>query len=421
MSPMYRLLSACLLVSLLTPAPVPHLQARDWPQFRGPTQDGHADSARLPTVWDGRRNVAWRTEIPGKGWSSPVVAAGKVYLTTAVPVPGSADQSLRALCLEAKSGRVVWDVEVFRQDGRTAPSIHPKNSHASPTPVVDGDRLFVHFGHMGTACLDARDGSKVWATQELKYRPVHGNGGSPVLADDHLVFCIDGLDLQAVVALDRRTGKLAWKTPRNVAAPKSFSFCTPLLITADGREQLIAPGSNVVMSLDPKTGEEIWRVTYMGYSVVPRPVYSGGLVYFSTGYDTPVLYAVKPDGKGDVTDTHVAWTLKRGVPRNASPLVVGGDLYLAADDGQVSCIDARTGVSRWSERIGRAYSASPLYAGGLIYLLDEDGVATVLKPGATYDPVATNRIGERTLASLAVDGNALLLRSEKALYRIEQK
>ncbi len=407
------------LVSLSVPS---QLFGADWTQFRGPTQDGHAAAAKLPTEWDATKNVTWRKELPGKGWSSPVVAAGKIYLTTAVPGQGKGDNSLRALCLDAKTGEIVWNVEVFQQDGEMAPKIHSKNSHASPTAIIDGDQVFVHFGHMGTACLDAKTGGKVWATQELKYKPQHGNGGSPVLVGGNLVFSIDGNDKQMVVALDRKTGKIAWQTPRNLKVAQPFSFSTPLLATINGKEQLISAGSGVVMSLDPKTGEEIWRARYQGgYSVVPRPLYGNGLVYLSTGYNTPALLAIKPDGKGDVTNSHIAWSVKKGAPRNASPLIVGDALYMAADDGLITCLDAKTGVERWAERVGRAYSASPLFANGHVYLLDEDGLATVFKPGSSYDPVATIKMGEKALASYGVDGDALLLRTEPALYRIEKK
>ncbi|MBA4191524.1 MAG: serine/threonine protein kinase [Planctomycetaceae bacterium] len=395
--------------------------AAEWSQFRGATGDGHADAAKLPTEWDKTKNVTWRKELPGNGWSSPVAVGGKIYLTTAVPGEGKGDYSLRALCVGAKTGEVVWDVEVFKQDGKTAPKIHSKNSHASPTPLVDGDTVFVHFGHMGTACLKTKDGSKVWTQETLKYTPVHGNGGSPVLVDDKIIFCIDGPEKQAVIGLDKKTGKVAWQTPRKANPKKPFSFATPLLITVNGQEQIVAQGSDVVMGLNPKSGEEIWRVKYNGYSVVPKPIFANGVVYLSTGYDNPVLYAIKADGKGDVTETHVAWTIKKGVPRNASPLLVGDAIYLVADNGLVTCIDAKTGAERWNEQVGKAYSSSPVFANGHVYLLAEDGTATVFKPGSSYDPVATNKMGERALASYGVDGDALLLRTEKALYRIEKK
>ena len=416
---MTRLLLGLSLALALTPT----LRAADWSQFRGPTAQGHGDAKNPPTEWAPGKNVAWRTELPGGGWSSPVIAAGKVYLTSAVPKGEGpkADHSLRAVCLDAKTGALVWDVEVFLQDGATAPKIHSKNGHASATAAVEGDKVYVHFGHMGTACLNAKDGSKVWATQELKYTPVHGNGGSPVVVGDLLAFSIDGPDLQAVVALDKATGKVAWKTPREAKPARAFSFGTPLVISVNGAEQLVSVGSDVVMGLEPKTGKEIWRVKFSGYSIVPRPVFGHGLVYFSTGYDNPVFYAVKPDGTGDVTATHVAWTSKKGAPRNASPLLIGDALYLVADGGLLSCLDARTGVERWSENLGGAYSASPITAGGLVYLLSEDGTGTVFKPGSSYDEVAKNKLGERALASYALDGDALFVRTAKALYRVEKK
>ncbi len=407
---------------LFTLAIVLTLPAADWPQFRGPTGDGRADSAKLPAVWDKTKNVTWRKEVPGLGWSSPVVSGGKIYLTTAVSGMVMGDYSLRALCLNAKSGEVVWDVEVFKEDGKKTPPPHTKNSHASPTPVVDGDQLFVHFGHLGTACLSVKDGSRVWATQEMNYKPVHGNGGSPVLAADRLIFNIDGSDKQVVVGLDRKTGEVAWQTPRNMNSSMPFSFSTPLVATIEGKEQVISAGSGVVMSLDPKTGKEIWRAkTGGGFSVVPKPVYGNGLVYVCTGYVAPTLMAIKPDGKGDVTSTHVMWTAKKGVPNNPSVLLVDDAVYMISDIGMLSCLDAKTGAERWTERIGGAFSASLLSAGGLIYMLDETGTATVVKPGSSFESVAKNKMGEKSLASYGVDGDALLLRTEKALYRIEKK
>lgn len=412
---MHRFVSALFLALVLALT----LNAADWFQFRGPDGNGHSD-AKLVSEWDAKKNVTWRKEIPGLGWSSPAVAGGRIYITTAVPQAGG--QSLRVLCLDAKTGATVWDKEVFKE-GADAPNVHKKNSHASPTVVIEDGNVYAHFGHMGTACLKAKDGSKVWATQELKYKPQHGNGGSPIIVDKHLIFSVDGNDVQMVVALDKTTGKVAWKTPReNKTGASPFSFSTPILINAAGREQLISAGSGVVMSLEPKTGKEIWRVTYgSGYSVVPKPVFANGLVYVCTGYNSPNLIAIKPDGKDDVTSTHVAFTVKKNVPHNPSPLVVGDAVYMVSDSGMLSCLDAKTGAERWNERVGGTYSASPLYAGGLIYVLDETGNATVFKPGTSYDEVARSKLNEKALASFGVDGNALLLRTEKALYRIEKK
>lgn len=417
---MHRLPLAAVL-SLSLPLSLP---AKDWPQFRGPTAQGHAESAKLPTEWSPQQNVTWRTEVPGLGWSSPVVAAGRVYLTTATPgtVGRSTPQSLRAVCLDAATGSIVWNVEVFQQEA-SAPNVQAKNSHASPTPFVEGDRVYVHFGHMGTACLNTKDGSPVWANRDLRYSPVHGNGGSPVVAGDRLIFSIDGTDRQEVVALDKATGTVAWRTPRAAKPGRAFSFSTPLLITVDGREQVVSPGSDVVMSLDPASGKELWRVRYPGgYSVVPRPVFAGGLVFISTGYDNPALLAIRPTGSADVTDTHVAWTLKKvSVPRNSSPVAVGDALYMASDKGLLTCLELKTGKERWAENLGRAFSASLVDAGGVIYALAEDGTTVVFRPGSSYEAVAANKLGEKALASPAVDGDALFVRTEKALYKIEKK
>jgi outer membrane protein assembly factor BamB len=396
------------------------VHAEDWPEFRGPTGQGLVREGGLPTAWGPSKNVVWKQSIPGAGWSSPVVVEGRIYLTTSVPVENSPtrDQSLRALCLDAKSGRTLWDREVMRENGATAPGIHGKNSHASPTPLVYGGRLYVHFGHQGTACLDLA-GKVLWRNTSLGYAPVHGNGGSPILVGDALVFSGDGADKQFLAALDRNTGKVLWKTDRNNEADRKFSFSTPLLITVAGKQQIISPASGMVGAYDPRTGREIWRVRYEGYSVIPRPVFGHGLVYICTGYNTPSLLAIRPDGQGDVTRTHVAWTVRRHAPHTPSPLLVGDELYLVSDWGIASCLDAKTGHVHWQERLGGAYSASPVHAGDKIYFQSEDGVGTVLKAGRRFEVVAKNAMEERTLASYAAVNGALFLRTAKHLYRIE--
>jgi outer membrane protein assembly factor BamB len=409
---------ACLTLCALLP--VAPARGEDWSEFRGPTGQG-TYQGRLPTEWSDTHNVAWKQAIPGKGWSSPVVAGGCIYLTTAVPVAGSEDLSLRALCLDARTGKVLWEREVFREDAATAPAVHDKNSHASPTPLVHDRRLYVHFGHQGTACLDPATGKVLWRNTSIKYQPVHGNGGSPIVVDDHLIFNCDGLDQRFIVALDRNTGALAWKTERDVVVRKGFSFGTPLLITVNGRRQVVSTGSGVVSAHDPADGSEIWRVRYNGYSVVPRPVYGHGLVFLSAGYDAPVLLAIRPDGRGDVTGTHVAWSTRKNVCLTPSPLLVGDDLYVLSDQGMLSCLDARTGKPYWQQRLGGNFSASPLYAGGKIYLQDEDGTGIVVRAGRQYQELARNTLEGRTLASYAAADGALFLRTDTHLYRIESR
>src|SRR5262245_52137138 len=275
---------AVLALAILSAAADPEPK-EEWPQFRGPTGQGLASSKKLlPTEWSATKNVTWSKEVPGSGWSPPVIAGGKIYLTTADEVAGSNDLSLRALCLDAGSGKVEWNEQVFRQDGRKAPRIHTKNSHASPTPVVSGGRVYVHFGHQGTACLDLK-GKVQWRNRELGYDPVHGNGGSPLVIDGLLVFSADGARAPEAIALDAKTGKVKSRTLRAGNTFKRFSFSTPLVISAGGKNQVVSPGSDVVPAYDPATGKEVWRVRYRGYSVIPRPVYGHGMVFLATGYE----------------------------------------------------------------------------------------------------------------------------------------
>ncbi len=394
------------------------LFATEWPQFRGPNGDGVSDATNIPLDWSATDHVVWKQAIPGSGWSSPVLSQDRIYLTTAFWL-GSDTASLRAVCLDAADGRIVWDVEVFRPEPSAARQAHSKNSLASPTPIIDVDRLYVHFGHMGTAAIDL-DGNILWRQTTLNYRPRHGNGGSPVLVDDLLVFNCDAEADPFVVALDSATGDVRWRTPRNTSAIKTFSFSTPIVIEVDGAQQVISPGSGFVGAYDPRDGREIWRVGYgEGYSVVPRPVFAGGLLYVISGFDRPILLAIDPKGaRGEATETHVVWRHERGVPLTPSALVVGSELYFVSDSGVASCLDARTGRVHWSKRLGGDFSASPVFAEGRVYFPNEAGVTYVVKADRTFELLATNDLEERTLASPAVGENALLIRSESHLWRI---
>jgi outer membrane protein assembly factor BamB len=396
-------------------------RAENWPEFRGPTGQGHVPKGSVPAEWSESRNIVWKQPIPGVGWSSPVIQDGRIYLTTAVPVPGTKDdQALHALALNAATGKILWDHEIFRQDGRKVEALHDKASHANPTAVTDGRRVYVHFGSQGTAALDAA-GKVLWRQTDLPYRQWHGTGGSPVLSGDRLIFNCDGADVAFVVALDAVTGTVVWKTPRNIEVPRKYSYCTPLLIDVKGQPQLISPAAGAVMAYEPGTGKEIWRVRLAdGYSNVPRPVYGHGLVYLSDSTDSPHLLAIRPDGKGDVTDTHIAWKMRKGVPLTSSPLLVGDELYMVSDRGVASCMDARTGKLHWRERLGGHHSASPLDAAGKIYFQNEEGVAIVLKAGPRFEEIARNTLDERVLASYAAADGALFIRGDKHLYRIEK-
>ncbi len=407
---------------ILSALPFSLLSAADWPEFRGAAAQGHSDATNLPLTWSPTAHVAWKAAIAGVGWSSPVVIGDRIFLTSALPVGGvedpKSDRSLHAMALDAATGKPVWDVEIFTA---TSPRAHRKNSHASPTAIHEDGKLYVHFGHLGTACLDAATGKSIWSTQEFAYSPVHGNGSSPVLFEDLLIFSADADTDPKVIALDKTTGKQRWAFARQSDAKKKFSFCTPLLIEVNGRKQLITPGSGVVNALDPATGKEIWHCFYdQGYSVVPRPVYAHGMIYLSSGYDKPVLYAIKADGEGDVTATHIAWTINKGAPHNPSMAVIGDELYFVADNGILSCADAKTGAVHYSERCTGPISASLLVADGKLYLQDEKGLGVVVKPGKTFQILAQNDLGERSLASYAVIESDLLIRTEGNLYRIKK-
>ena len=393
-----------------------------WNEFRGPTGQGHSTAVGLPLEWGPEKNIVWRTAFPGQAWSSPVVANGKIFLTNAAPLNGNnadAGIALQVLALNATTGKELWTREIFKLTDPEALRKHDKNSHASPTPIWEKGKIYAHFSHHGTACLD-ETGKILWSTQENKYPPVHGTGGSPVIVDDLLIFNTDGASSPAVIALEKTTGKVRWKVARPESpAPNKFSFCTPLLITVNGQRQLITLGSGIGQALNPKDGTEIWHVLYgAGYSVVPRPVFAHGMLFFSTGYNKPVGYAVRPDGKGDVTATHVAWTSNKRVPLNPSMLVVGDELYMLADNGVLTCMEAKTGNVYYEERLVGSSSASLLFGDGRIYAIDEQGKAAVVKPGKTFEVLATNDLQERTLASMSVCDNDLLIRTEKALYRV---
>lgn len=391
--------------------------ARQWPQFRGPDGQGHSPDTGLPLEWSESRNVAWKIPVPGSGWSSPVVAGGKVWLTTAVESRGGERGrgiSLRVLAYDAASGREIVNVEAFHM--ARAGAINTKNSHASPTPIVDGNRVYVHFGAEGTAALTAT-GDIVWKAR-LPYESQHGSGGSPVLYRDLLIINCDGNGGEAfVAALDSATGKMRWKTPRRQPADQAYT--TPLVIRVGDHDQLISVGAYRAVAYEPLSGKEIWRAGYEnGFSNVPRPIFGHGLVFITTGFHQPALMAVRPEGSGDVTRSHVAWTVRRAVPYTPSPVLVGDELFMVNDVGIASCVDAKTGAIRWQQRLNGNYSASPVNADGRIYFLSEEGVATVIEPGTTFKRLATNQLDGAILASMAVADGALFIRTNTHLYRI---
>lgn len=391
---------------------------QDWSEFRGPGGQGHSQAKGLPIHWSRTENVTWKTPIPGKGWSSPVTSGDRIFVTTAIETGQT--HELHALGLDAASGEIEWDATVFDRLDPAFVGLHAKNSYATPTPLTDGDRIYVHFGPHGSACL-ALDGETIWKTRELKYEPSAGGAGSPVLVNGLLIISCDGTDRQFVVGLDVATGKIRWKTNRQPSAEaQRQAFTTPLVIDVDGKKQVVSSGASDANSYDPDTGADLWRVNYGGFSTVSRPVFGNGIVYLAAGH--PLLMAIRPDGQGEVTKSHVVWTQNRSIPKCPSPLLVNDSLYLVEDNGIATCINARTGKPRWTHRMGGAYATSPLFASGKIYVVSEDGATVIFDADPKqFTQVAKNKLDEQCLATPAVIDGALLIRTRTSLYRIENR
>lgn len=399
-----------------------------WPQFRGPDGNGVTAATGLPLRWSETENVRWKTPIHGKGWSSPIVLADRLWMTTATPD----GRELFVVAVDKASGKVLLDQKLF--DVPNPQFAHAFNSYASPTPVAEPGRVYVTFGSPGTAALDAASGKVLWTRRDLECNHFRGAGSSPILFRDLLVMHFDGSDVQYIVALDKRTGRTVWKTPRSidfedvengkVKADGDFrkAFSTPQIVTVGGRPVLISPGSKATYAYDPVTGTELWRVVdRSSFSASNRPVAGNGLVYYTTGWDRGVVTAVRPDGSGDVSASHVAWRSPRGAPQKPSLLLLGDLLFMVNDAGIVTCLDARTGDEVWHARVPDSYSASPLAAEGRIYFFNEDGKTTVIEAGRTFKVLAESTLDAGFMASAAVDGRALYLRTKSALYRIENK
>ncbi len=406
----------CCLACLTT---TPLAVGGDWPQFRGPTGDGHAHATDLPLAWSETENVRWKVPIHGRGWSSPVIGDDRIWMTTA----DEDGRRLFAVCVDRPSGRILRDVLVFNVP--QPEEIHAFNSYASPTPVLEGDRLWVHFGSYGTACLDAASGRMIWSRRDIKCDHFRGPGSSPVLFGDLLILHFDGIDVQFLTALDKRTGKTVWTTPRStdfgdLVGDLRKAYVTPTIVPVEGGFQLVSSGAQAAMAYDPATGRELWKVRYKGFSNVSRPLFGHGLVYVNTGFSKAQLWAVRPTGRGDVTDTHVVWRATRSIPLKPSPVLVGDLLVMVDDKGVASCLDAVSGRTLWRQRLGGAFSSSPVYADGRIYCFDEDGTTSVIAPLREYKRLARNELEAGCMASPAALGHALYVRTKTHLYRLEK-
>jgi outer membrane protein assembly factor BamB len=390
-----------LLVLLLAAAP--------WTQFRGPNGQGDTGDATLPLAWSETGNVTWKTPLPGKGWSSPVICDGQAWMTAAT----GGGRSLHALSVALDTGRLLHNVTVFQ---RAEPVfVHSKNSHASPTPVIEPGRVYVHFGAAGSACLDTKTGAVLWRNEQLQLDHAIGPGSSPILHRGLFIVNCDGSNTQYVAALDTRTGQLAWKTPRggrlhdNPDCRKANSTG----IIANG--QYVSVGADWVYGYDPLTGQELWRCGFKGFSNVPLPVLGDNLIYIVTGFGRPHLWAIRPD------HATVAWKYEKPSPSIPSPIRVGNELYFVTESGVAICLDARTGAERWREVLRGAHAASPLHNRGRIYFFAETGKATVIAASPQFTLLATNKLDGMIMATPAVVDNAFILRTDAALYRIEQR
>jgi outer membrane protein assembly factor BamB len=434
-----------LLLALACAAPAA-LATDSWPGFRGPTADGHADSKNLPTTWSEKENVVWKTAIHGKGWSSPVVLGNQVWVTTAdevlasqTPAPKKGappanpvkEVSFFAVCVDRESGKVTHDVKLFTEQNPAY--CHPFNSYASPTPFVEEGRLYAHFGSHGTWCVDTTTGKVLWERRDLKCDHFRGPASSPVVYGNLLYLIFDGFDLQYVCALDKATGKTVWKTDRGIRygtdnGDYKKAYATPALFEVGGRNLLVCPSAECTIAYDPKTGAELWRVSHGGMNGSARPVMGNGLLYLTSGHNGKLL-AVKADAKpgadGMLPKEAVVWQATRNVPTRPSILLDGTLIFTVSDNGIASCLDALTGKAHWSERLDGEFSASPVLAGGRVYYCNQIGKTFVVAASKTFNVVAENRLGEDKdagfMASPAVAGDALYLRTKGHLYRLGKK
>ncbi len=415
----------------------------DWPQWRGPRGQGHADAENLPLVWSEDKNVSWKTELIGVGHSSPVIEGDRVWLTTGIDQQASENEkeerlkantgnqplvvsdlvSLRALCVDLKSGKVLHDIELMTE--KDPQWVHALNSYASPTPIIRNGKLYCHFGTYGTACLDTGSGKVLWTNREQRVMHENGPGSTPVLWNDLLIFHCDGSDKQYIVALDSKTGIEAWKTKRsgemneNPQLQKSYS--TPLIVNIGGRDQLMSPAADWLYAYDPQTGKELWKLRYglLGFSNVPRPVFANGMIYLSTGFMKAEMLAIRLNKTGSTVEPEISWRYKKQVPTIPSPLLVGDELYFVSNNGIATCLDAKTGEVNWIERLGGNFAASPTFADGRVYFFNRDGETFVLAPGPEFNLLAKNKLDSGFMASAAAVDGAFILRTESALYRIE--
>jgi outer membrane protein assembly factor BamB len=398
--------------------------AENWPGFRGPGRQGISGETKVPISWSPTENIAWKTAIDGRGWSSPIVFGDHVFVTTAT----KEGQSYRLVCLDRKTGAVLWNNEILHQTPATG---HANNTFATATPVTDGSAVVV-LAADGTLAAVSFEGKLLWKYREFEYFSEHGLGMSPILYSDMVIVALDhtnpgpnnkpGLydpwDRAVILGLDKQSGQVRWKGKRGMSR---VGYAVPNILKVGDVDQLISGTGDVVQGFDPKTGQLIWTAANPGYSVVPSMVVGDGLVYSCSGFGDSAIRAIGVGGKGDVTKTNVIWETKDDVPHIPSLLYVKPNLYSLSETGILRCLEAATGKEVWRQRLGGKFSASPVWADGKLYLLSESGKTFVADCGAQYKLVVQNNLGEKCCASPAISQGNLFIRSEKALYCIGPK
>jgi len=394
--------------------------AENWPGWRGPRGDGLSDEPRVPTHWDGEKqdNIAWKVEVPGTGHASPVIWQDRIFLVSCL----EEEQDRILLCLDRKSGKTLWQESVLQSPLEKK---HALNSYASSTPATDGELVYVTFlegtkqgeakgAQMAVAAYDFA-GKQRWLVRPGPFSSVHGYCSCPVLFEDKLIVNGDHDGDAYLLALDRATGETVWKTPRE---NKTRSYATPIIRDFDGRTQMILSGSMSIASYDPRSGSRHWIIDGPTEQFVASMVDNGKLLFMTAGFPEHHILAIRPDGRGNVTKTHVVWRTKENTSYVPSPVAFGDYFLVVSDDGIASCYEAETGRRTWRQRIGPHYSASLVSAGGLAYFLSDEGVTTIVKPGEKYEAVAVNPLGEACYASPAISQGQIFLRAAKHLYAI---
>ena len=423
------ILHSLLFVFFLFAAKQVSSQEKNWTQFRGSNLNGMAISENIPLKWD-ESVIKWKTEIHDKGYSSPVVYNNQIWVTTAT----TDGKKLYAVCLDYQTGKIIYDLLVFTPE--VVEGKHSLNTYASPTPCIEKDKVYVHYGSMGTACINTADGSIVWKRTDLKCKHVQGPASSPIIYKDMLILHFEGTDVRFIVALDKTNGQTIWRSDRPAEPYEPLqeigrkAYITPIIVNVKGRDMLISDGSAVCIAYDPNTGREIWRVVDGAESTIAMPFTENGVVFWYAGYmvaDDGSKYtnmlAVNPDGSGDITRTNVIWKKRDELSRNHSltPVIKDGLIYTVNTFNKLMCIDAASGEEVWSKHLLSNYDASPIYINGNIWFFSVKGEVLTIKEGRKYEVIASNKMESGIWATPAVLRNSIIVRTQNYLYRIAQE